>query len=222
VGQVWRWWRSFFRAARKDSATALSQHTPVRPRLVRTWWALQRATYCAEVDWHRLLAGDSGTAAAARLDGSETEFVHQVGDQPDTAHVPVTVQLHRDACSRLPLDPQIPRHITDRSRRLDHHLRRLSLELRTEPATPLGHEQSSQPRAPVQQPWYTPRSPYGPRAPRSHGTALPPAPGPPPGASSPANAGLLRAGTRVRLLRPAPFDDPAASASASAHATPAT
>lgn len=52
--RVWkrcRWYISFFRVAKNDSAAALSQHTPVRPTLVRTWLRAQNRLNSAEVYW---------------------------------------------------------------------------------------------------------------------------------------------------------------------------
>lgn len=40
---------AFFSAAKKDSAAAFSQHTPVRPTLVRTPWLLQKPVNVREV-----------------------------------------------------------------------------------------------------------------------------------------------------------------------------
>src|SRR3954453_5595874 len=49
VAKDCRWYISFFRAAKKDSAAALSQHTPVRPRLRRIPFLAVNAANSAEV-----------------------------------------------------------------------------------------------------------------------------------------------------------------------------
>jgi transposase InsO family protein len=51
VSKRCRWYISFFRVAKNDSAAALSQHTPVRPTLVRTRRRRQNAANCADVYW---------------------------------------------------------------------------------------------------------------------------------------------------------------------------
>src|SRR4051794_14555465 len=57
------------------------------------------------------------------------------------------------------MDPQTPRDLRDRLPRLDHHLHGLSLELRTEPPTLLGHElHPLGSGTPVQDQKYTPRT----------------------------------------------------------------
>jgi hypothetical protein len=40
---------SFFRAAKNTSTTALSQHTPIRPRLATTRWAAQNFATSADL-----------------------------------------------------------------------------------------------------------------------------------------------------------------------------
>src|SRR3954453_11907947 len=46
-----RWYISFFRVAKNDSAAALSQHTPVRPRLRRIRFRAVNASNSADVYW---------------------------------------------------------------------------------------------------------------------------------------------------------------------------
>src|SRR2546423_5382793 len=51
VSKRCRWYISFFRVAKNDSAAALSQHTPVRPTLVWMWLRAQNVASSAEVYW---------------------------------------------------------------------------------------------------------------------------------------------------------------------------
>jgi hypothetical protein len=73
----WRWYISFFRAAKKDSAAALSQHTPVRPRLRRIPFLAVNVANSADVYWvpgsrqsrhmsPRVAGGRSGVRACSR------------------------------------------------------------------------------------------------------------------------------------------------------------
>src|SRR4051794_6050064 len=71
AAEVCRWYMSFFNVAKNDSAAALSQHTPVRPRLRRIPFLVVKASNSADVYWAalyedggRCLQGFSGPAVA--------------------------------------------------------------------------------------------------------------------------------------------------------------
>src|SRR3981189_823904 len=66
VGQVRRWISSVFRVAKKDSATALSQHWPLRPTDSVTPRSLARLAYWVEVYWQPRSEGNTTPGVGRR------------------------------------------------------------------------------------------------------------------------------------------------------------
>jgi hypothetical protein len=85
--------------AKKDSAAALCQHTPVRPTLVRSPRRCAgdvanepgAGLFGGELagdqvrGFHPLLTGQGGALVGAWLAGLQAQLAHQVGDQADAA-----------------------------------------------------------------------------------------------------------------------------------------
>src|SRR4051794_24213660 len=69
VSKRCRWYISFFRVAKNDSAAALSQQTPVRPTLVWMWLRAQNVASSAEVYWVDS-TGRRNTSSVEVFDGS--------------------------------------------------------------------------------------------------------------------------------------------------------
>src|SRR3954467_6686850 len=65
-----RWYISFFRVAKNDSAAALSQHTPVRPRLRRMRFLAVNEVFSPEI--HSRLKGAVGVAGQGFSESSAT------------------------------------------------------------------------------------------------------------------------------------------------------
>src|SRR3954449_5858759 len=78
VAKDCRWYISFFKAAKNDSAAALSQQTPVRPRLRRMPLLAVNASNSAEVYCVPLVGMENGVAVdMAGID----RHLQRVGDQ---------------------------------------------------------------------------------------------------------------------------------------------